>query len=88
MGRVIVIPRCLIPCFCLLHLTSTPRAVYRRQLNESGIERALVLTVSTIIESVDTGFSNAERSHSRWGGVRTQGQKHALHHLIQSVIFW
>ena len=59
------------------HLTSTPHAscaVDRRQLKETGIERALELTVSTIIKSKDSEFSIDEAtavgwcsdSHGRW----------------------
>ena len=59
-------------------LTSTPRAsraIDRRQLNNSGIERALELTVSTIIESENSEFSIAVATAI--GGVWTQGQKRA-----------
>ena len=54
---------------CPAHLTSTThatRAADRRQLNESGIKRALELTVSTIIESEDSEFSIAEATAVGW----------------------
>ena len=51
------------------HLASTPRAscaIDSRQFNETGIERALELTISTIIESEDSEFSIAIATAVGW----------------------
>ena len=93
MVRVEVIIRCPIPSplpgALLVNLNPNRHFEGKQLLRDSGIERALELTVSAIIKSdTDIGGTFSIAVDKAAGAGRTQGCVRRLHHLIQPVIFW